>query len=253
MSEKEEIPFEIGDVVRLKSGGPKMAITALMPDRMISTTWFSGDSICAGAFDGLILEKDINKEPFPYQVQGSFLFDPSKEELDDIGKKGVEAGQNVYEVKTEDDAVRFMSALKGESTPSTSAQPKEEKEAPTKSESDILGDPCIGDWYWVKTEFKVFGKPEVMRCKVVDIRGDKSLVLESENLEHLFHKQAGEVFMSANEALRGRAYKKGDIVDVSFEVVGMEGELLVVVLSNGTLKQALGRKYARLLFPVKDE
>lgn len=34
--------FRIGDIVRLKSGGPDMAVNDISPDGTIYCTWFSG-------------------------------------------------------------------------------------------------------------------------------------------------------------------------------------------------------------------
>lgn len=39
---KEEIKFEIGDVVRLKSGGPWMTVSSPKKDGCIECEWFSG-------------------------------------------------------------------------------------------------------------------------------------------------------------------------------------------------------------------
>lgn len=43
--------FEIGDVVLLKSGGPKMSVTYITNDReYMDTTWFAGSKKESGRF-----------------------------------------------------------------------------------------------------------------------------------------------------------------------------------------------------------
>jgi uncharacterized protein YodC (DUF2158 family) len=57
--------FKAGDVVRLKSGGPKMTISSVEAAR-IFTTWFAGDDPKTGAFatDTLeTVEKSQQSEP----------------------------------------------------------------------------------------------------------------------------------------------------------------------------------------------
>lgn len=42
--------FEIGDIVTLKSGGPKMTVWAVREDSVIDVEWFAGDLLQRDAF-----------------------------------------------------------------------------------------------------------------------------------------------------------------------------------------------------------
>jgi uncharacterized protein YodC (DUF2158 family) len=46
--------FNVGDVVELKSGSPKMTVTYFGPDQMdtltVWVTWFSGNEVKTGSF-----------------------------------------------------------------------------------------------------------------------------------------------------------------------------------------------------------
>lgn len=41
--------FKIGDIVQLKSGGPKMTVTAVL-EEIVRTAWFAGSKKETGAF-----------------------------------------------------------------------------------------------------------------------------------------------------------------------------------------------------------
>lgn len=41
--------FKIGDIVQLKSGGPKMTVTAVL-EKAVQTAWFAGSKKEQGAF-----------------------------------------------------------------------------------------------------------------------------------------------------------------------------------------------------------
>ena len=41
--------FKIGDIVLLKSGGPKMTVTAVL-EKVVHTAWFAGSKKETGAF-----------------------------------------------------------------------------------------------------------------------------------------------------------------------------------------------------------
>jgi uncharacterized protein YodC (DUF2158 family) len=49
--------FQIGDVVLLKSGGPKMTVDNVLPDGTISCTWWDGKQMNYGAFKSEMLVK----------------------------------------------------------------------------------------------------------------------------------------------------------------------------------------------------
>ena len=42
--------FNIGDVVQLKSGGPKMTVTRINEEQHITTAWFAGSKKESGVF-----------------------------------------------------------------------------------------------------------------------------------------------------------------------------------------------------------
>ncbi|MBB4639476.1 uncharacterized protein YodC (DUF2158 family) [Longimicrobium terrae] len=42
--------FQIGDIVQLKSGGPKMTVKQVFPDGVVSCHWFSGTKLSSGIF-----------------------------------------------------------------------------------------------------------------------------------------------------------------------------------------------------------
>jgi uncharacterized protein YodC (DUF2158 family) len=48
--------FEIGDVVRLKSGGPLMTVIKLESDGQVICQWFEKNQPQTGTFLGLVLE-----------------------------------------------------------------------------------------------------------------------------------------------------------------------------------------------------
>lgn len=54
--------FKIGDIVQLKSGGPKMTVTAVL-GKVVHTAWFSGSKKETGAFpfDAIIIHQESTK------------------------------------------------------------------------------------------------------------------------------------------------------------------------------------------------
>jgi uncharacterized protein YodC (DUF2158 family) len=57
--------FEAGDVVRLKSNGPKMTVTGELSNGRISTTWFAGAKLEHGSFPPEVLEHVLPTEGSP--------------------------------------------------------------------------------------------------------------------------------------------------------------------------------------------
>ncbi len=60
--------MNVGDVVRLKSGGPFMTVKAVGPDG-VNVVWFEGDSLCWGgvrvdsfAAENLILKTELDEQ-----------------------------------------------------------------------------------------------------------------------------------------------------------------------------------------------
>lgn len=49
--------FEVGDVVKLKSGGEKMTIEKIEDDGYVSCVWFEGSQVQRGAFAAATLQK----------------------------------------------------------------------------------------------------------------------------------------------------------------------------------------------------
>jgi uncharacterized protein YodC (DUF2158 family) len=49
--------FEIGDVVQLRSGGPKMTIHSLASDGDVACQWFEGNEVHEGDFSNKVLRK----------------------------------------------------------------------------------------------------------------------------------------------------------------------------------------------------
>jgi len=54
--------FKIGDIVQLRSGGPKMTVTAVL-DPVVHTAWFAGSKKETGAFpfDAIIIFQEEPK------------------------------------------------------------------------------------------------------------------------------------------------------------------------------------------------
>ncbi len=47
----KESKYKIGDIVRLKSGGPSMTVNSILGDGHIYCHWFAGDKLNSGSFD----------------------------------------------------------------------------------------------------------------------------------------------------------------------------------------------------------
>ena len=54
--------FTIGDVVKLKSGGPEMTISSVHNDLYPKTIWFSGDNVMENEFHQDTLIKIENED-----------------------------------------------------------------------------------------------------------------------------------------------------------------------------------------------
>ena len=54
--------FKIGDIVQLKSGGPKMTVTQVL-ERVVHTAWFAGSKKESGAFpfDAVMIYQEEKK------------------------------------------------------------------------------------------------------------------------------------------------------------------------------------------------
>ena len=54
--------FKIGDIVLLKSGGPKMTVTAIL-QKVVHTAWFAGSKKEQGAFpfEAIVMSKEEPK------------------------------------------------------------------------------------------------------------------------------------------------------------------------------------------------
>jgi uncharacterized protein YodC (DUF2158 family) len=50
--------YEVGDVVRLKSGGPKMTVTEVNRPNVVCS-WFDGNELSYGTFDAMAVERSI--------------------------------------------------------------------------------------------------------------------------------------------------------------------------------------------------
>lgn len=50
--------IEVGDVVRLKSGGPSMTVMDITPEGEVKCEWFSGDDVSRRVFLQAQLERD---------------------------------------------------------------------------------------------------------------------------------------------------------------------------------------------------
>ena len=51
------VAFRIGDVVRLRSGGPPMTVRGHFPDEMVLCQWFEHGVCCTEAFPAAMLEQ----------------------------------------------------------------------------------------------------------------------------------------------------------------------------------------------------
>ena len=67
------LEFKVGDVVKLKSGGPKMTITNISPKNEVSCSWFDGN--------------EKKNERFPLNTLSKNIEETSKEDIYD--EKGV--------------------------------------------------------------------------------------------------------------------------------------------------------------------
>ena len=55
--------FKVGDVVLLKSGGPKMTVTAVL-EKVVHTAWFAGSKKETGPFpfDAIVIHQEEAKK-----------------------------------------------------------------------------------------------------------------------------------------------------------------------------------------------
>lgn len=55
--------FKIGDIVQLKSGGPKMTVTNVLSERVVHTAWFAGSKKETGGFpfDAVVIYEEEKK------------------------------------------------------------------------------------------------------------------------------------------------------------------------------------------------
>jgi uncharacterized protein YodC (DUF2158 family) len=55
--------FKIGDIVQLKSGGPKMTVTNVLSESVVQTAWFAGSKKEAGGFpfDAVVIYQEEKK------------------------------------------------------------------------------------------------------------------------------------------------------------------------------------------------
>jgi uncharacterized protein YodC (DUF2158 family) len=49
--------IKIGDVVMLKSGGPKMTVEFMVSDQMVKCVWFVGNELNRGEFKIVLLDR----------------------------------------------------------------------------------------------------------------------------------------------------------------------------------------------------
>jgi uncharacterized protein YodC (DUF2158 family) len=58
----KETKYKIGDIVRLKSGGPSLTVHAIHPDGNIACHWFAGNKLEYGVFtpDSIGLEDELD-------------------------------------------------------------------------------------------------------------------------------------------------------------------------------------------------
>lgn len=49
--------LQLGDVVQLKSGSPKMTVESINEQKRVSCTWFSGDEVRSSTFNPEMLKK----------------------------------------------------------------------------------------------------------------------------------------------------------------------------------------------------
>jgi len=65
--------FKVGDVVVLKSGSPKMTVSALLDDNLIECMWFEGKNQQHGTFpsDTLKLYEEPQSRPTPQSRSGT--------------------------------------------------------------------------------------------------------------------------------------------------------------------------------------
>lgn len=59
---RKQAKYKIGDIVRLKSGGPSMTVDAVRDDGDIFCYWFAGNKLESGRFDpeAIGLEDEID-------------------------------------------------------------------------------------------------------------------------------------------------------------------------------------------------
>jgi len=53
--------IKVGDVVRLKSGGPDMTVEAIEDDQYVSCVWFQGNNVLRNTFGAPLLLKPSPK------------------------------------------------------------------------------------------------------------------------------------------------------------------------------------------------
>ena len=54
--------FKVGDIVQLKSGGPKMTIDIVLGDGELKCQWFAGDELQEARFDPAVIQLVVEEQ-----------------------------------------------------------------------------------------------------------------------------------------------------------------------------------------------
>jgi len=62
---ENKIEFEVGETVRLKSGGPLLTVSKLLENEQVACVWFNSlDDVCVHEFDAALLFPDDDEDWF---------------------------------------------------------------------------------------------------------------------------------------------------------------------------------------------
>jgi uncharacterized protein YodC (DUF2158 family) len=81
---ENKIEFEVGETVRLKSGGPLLTVSKLLENEQVECVWFNDlDDVCTHVFDVALLFPDDDEDWFEVEDYEEGDEDEEDEDFED--------------------------------------------------------------------------------------------------------------------------------------------------------------------------